>query len=550
MTDEQIVYLEALAALAVALGSLAHVPERSWFRRPEVVVSAALLVVGGAIRWLVVQPTFIHADMLGSGFVDAYLAFPSPSTFRVTYGQFGFFAVGAITRLFGRDTGSVFHAMQAVGLVNVALLGVLAARLARSSWAGVFAVSLAITSPVLMRVAASEDMHNFALVPGLLALVCMDHHATTKKPASLVAAVLALGLMAHSRQTFYLFAPSAFLLALARGGAVFLRRPSFWLAGIAVLAVLVPRAMATASVEGDALPKILMVLTSRYIAPLVFANHPLFDVARFGIFPLVTIAALAWSTVAGAVPRALFVAFVLSFVATYTCGFPSPGVEFAQRLPAFALGLVLAACFLARMLELRVPEAFRARVALAGAMVLVVAPFAFRGVSVLRERTTDYREFEAIEARVERLPRSFTLVILPSPAILQGYSRYAGMFRRHGKRVRVVRTDEHVAATPGPRLFLEGVECWTYTFRDLMGARAEAPDPRRSAVRFERTLFGRERFPVARPSRMRDECAAVLAGSRPLGPTLRLDAPIDDPPFLFYAASPVPVRFHEVAGPP
>ena len=70
----------------------------------------------------------------------------------------------------------------------------------------------------MVRVAASEDAHNLAVLLGLTGIFGLDVYATERRRAPLVAGVAALLLMLDTRQTLYVFAPAAFLLAWARGG--------------------------------------------------------------------------------------------------------------------------------------------------------------------------------------------------------------------------------------------------------------------------------------------------------------------------------------------
>lgn len=556
MSDALLVFVEAVVALAIAIALIARRPAPATLRTPTFAAILALLGIGTAIRIAFVRPSLIHADMLGPGFVDAYLAFPELVDFRATYGKFGFFAVGALTSLFGRDTAAVFDAMQLVGVADVLLLAGLAYRLAGTMRAALFVVAMAMTSPVLMRVAASEDMHNFALLPALLGLILIDHYATSRKLASLFGATVALSLLAHSRQTFYLIPPCAFLLLLARSGTRELKNPWFWLSGLTVLAVLIDRVMETAGRESGALPKILEVIVNPALLAPVFANHPVFDVVRFGALPVLTLASLFWASRAGRVPQALLVAFVINFVATYTCGFSSPGVEFAQRMPVVALASLLAAMFAAHLVETRVDPAKQTRVTLLSAAFLFALPVALPGWQSVRSITTDYREYLEVESMIHDLPPSFTLVNLPSPDILQGYSRYAALLRRSGKRVRVVAPSALTSAQE-PLIFLEGVECWTYTFRELIGVRDgvsgrevdERTLLRRRGLHFERSLFGREPAPIRPVPRMREECARLLPGATPIGRGRVIVNPDDDPPFLYYASPRVPVRFYRLRRP-
>lgn len=548
MTQQQWIFGAATVALIVSSLAGSSRPSRAWSHHPAILGGLALLLVSVLVRVFFVRPTLVHADMLGPAILDSFLDFPAEAQFKSSYGRYGFFAVGALARLFGRDAEALFHAMSIVGMLDVLLLGILAARLVGSPHAFLLAIAIAGFHPAMMRVAASEDMHNVGLLLGLVALLTMDQYATHRRIASLLASVIALGLLMHTRQTFYLFAPFAFVIALFRAGPRLLRDLDFWAAGLAVLLVLVPRALATQRYEGSALPSILFVLGSAEFAPDIFRNHVVFDLGRYGLLPVLGVASLLLAPFGPRVLRGYTLLFLAYFVATYPCGFPSPGVELAQRLPTLAIALLMTAASGAHLLERRCPERLRLRVASASVVVLVANLLLTPGLGVVREATPDYLEYEAVAAQLDALPRTFTLVILPSVGIMDGYSRYAGMFRRAGKQVTVVLPEARRSA-PEPQLFLEGVECWTYTFRELTGVRDEIRERNRLPLRFDRVLYGRRVSPLRPPPRMRAECAELLDGSAPLGRSAVVHHPTDDPPFLFYATDAMPVRFHRLRAP-
>lgn len=545
MSDLQWLFVEALAGLVIALSVWARDADARWLRHPAVLWSSLLLLLGAAYAHFGVVPGFIHADLLGPPLMDQYLDFPAEPTFRPTHGQFGYFALGAIATAFGGREADLFFVMQGVGLVDVALIGLLAMRYSGSHMALPLGIGFGLTHPVLLRVGGSEDVHAFGLLLALAALVAVDSYAVARARAPLVVAVVLLGLLVHTRQSFYLFVPFAPALAMARGGRELLRDKAF-LAATGILATLfVERAVETSTAEGSALPNILAVVFDPHLAPAILENHVLVDLPRFGPSVVAFFVGIVWAARAGSLPRVLLALVLANFVATYPCGFPSPGVEFAQRLPVFGPALVLGAWAIADVLtKLR---ASRTTPALAVVVALsLLLPPVLPGSATLRQRTTDDREFHVVMALASSLPPAFTLVVHPSPAILRGASRYAGALRRRGKRVRVEVADGP-STSPEPRIFLEGVECWSYTFTDLTGSRNGLGG---GAVDFAPSLFAHAVTPIRPPSTMREECRRWLRGSTPVGPTRALGHPIDDPPFLYYAVDPVPVRFHRLASPP
>lgn len=545
-----IVSAGATVALVAALLASWRRPAPDLLRHPAVRAAALLFAIAVVARGVAVRPTLVHADVVAPMLVDCVLQFPDPCTNRgQTYGQYGFWALGGLTRLLGHDLDAVFRAMQIVGALDVALLALLAYRLSGSPYGALLAVAVTGTHPALMRVAASEDMHTIALGLGLLAFIVMDVFAATRRTAPLVAAVLALSLLAHTRQTFYVFAPCAFLLGLARGGRGLLGDARFWAAGVAAAAVLAARVLAGQGAE-SVLGNMAAILSQPVLLPEMLGGHALFDVGRFGPLPILTVAALLWACLTRGLPRAMALVFAINFVVTYPCGMPSPGVELAQRLSAIALAMVLVAMAGAAFLERWVAPARRARVGIAAAAILFALPPFFSAWGMLRSLSPAHREYLAVEAAAPALPPELTLVKLPTAdGALSGYARYAGLLRRSGKRVQVAPL-AHLASSPPPWFVLEDIECWTYTFEDLTGGKHAPSQDAARAIRWDRVIFGRQRSPLRPPDGPRPECRPFVGDETAIGPPAVIVDPADDPPFLFYSAAAVPIRFHRLESVP
>ncbi len=546
MTPEHGVFAVATAALVLALAGAMPRPDRHTLRHPAIVGAGVLFVVALIVRALFVQPTLVHADVVAPELVDCILQFPRTCTGRgATYGQYGFLVVGVLTRLIGSDLTALFRAMEIVGALDVVLLAVVAYRLSGSPYGALLAVAVSGTNPIFMRVAASEDMHNMGLCLGLAALIAMDIFAVTRRTTALLAAALALCLMVHARQTFHVFVPCVFLLGLARGGRDLLKCREFWAAGLLVIGVLLWRALDSAA-SSNLIQNMMSVLTEPLLLPDMLRYHPLLDVVRFGPLPVLTVAAVVWACFAGRVARATAIVFAANFVATYPCGMPSPGVELAQRLSVFAIGVLVVSMGGAALLETRVHPHDRAAAGLLAAVAFIALPPLFPGWRTLSALTPIHREYLAVESAAAALPQEFTLVKLPTAeAALSGHSRYAGLLTRMGKRVHVASAVE-AASLPRPRLFLEDIECWTYSFRELTGVEDERAEGRTSQVRWDHVLFGRQPSPLRPAAGARPECQPFLRDGVALGPRRVVAAPEDDPPFLFYASSEIPIQFYEL----
>lgn len=551
MTPEHWLFTGATAALVLAIIACKPRLEPRIRQHPAVIGAGIFFVTSLIVRALCVQPTLVHADVVAPELVDCILQFPEHCVTRgASYGQYGFLVLGALTRLFGRDLSAVFRAMEIIGAFDVVLLAALAYRLSGSPYGALLAVALTGTNPIFMRVAASEDMHNMGLFLGLVGFIAMDVFAVTRRTAALIAAVLAVCLMVHTRQTFYVFAPCVFLLGLARGGRNLLKSPKFWAAGVVVIAVLLSRAVAGPSPAY--LQDVLVMYTEPALLPDLLGHHPLLDVVRFGPLPVLTVAATIWACFAGWIGRATALVFAASFVSTYGSGLPSPGVEFAQRFPAFAFGMLLVAMAGAAVLEKRVGEARRAVAGLLTAGALIALPPLFPGWSTLSALTPIHREYLAVESAAAALPQEFTLATVPTAeAALHGNPRYAGLLARMGKKVHLASAQD-VATMPRPWLFLETVECWTYSFRELTGVKNETAErytDQFRQFRWDHVLFGRQRSPLRPPAGPRPECQPFVRADTVIGPRTMLNDPEDDPPFLFFSANAVPVGFHELRAP-
>jgi len=291
------------------------------------------------------------------------------------------------------------------------------------------------------------------------------------------------------------------------------------------------------------------VYAEPYLAVEILRYHGLFDAPRFGPLPVLTVAAILWACRADRVARVTALALLVNFAATYATGMPSPGVEFAQRLGVFAIGVLLVAMAGARALEGWVGESRRTFAALLAAAGLLVTPPLFPGWRTLATLTPVHREYLAVESAAAAIPREVTLVHLrTAEETLQGNFRYAGLLMRMGKKIRLA-PPEAVATMPPPWLFLETIECWAYSFRELTGVTDENAERDRFGYRWDRVLFGQERSPLRPPPGPRPVCLPYLAGGNDIGPRTLVDVPDDDPPFLFYSADTVPVGFHELRAP-
>jgi hypothetical protein len=193
-----------------------------------------------------------------------------------------------------------------------------------------------------------------------------------------------------------------------------------------------------------------------------------------------------------------------------------------------------------------VHSARRTVVGLLAAVALISLPPLFPGWRTLSTLTTIHREYLAVESATAALPQEFTLVTLPTTdSNSYGGARYAGLLERMGKRVQAVLADR-VEGKQRPWLFLENIECWTYSFYEVVGVKKEVAKSHKFDFRWDHVMFGRQPSPLRPPAEVRPQCQPFLRSGTPIGPHQVITAPDDDPPFLFYASNSVPIQFYEL----
>jgi hypothetical protein len=508
-------------------------------RRLLMLLGAAALAVLAA-RLALVAPTFLHANFHGRPIVDSILDYPAFQMGRQeTFGQFGFIALNAIARVFGRRFEVLVVANQVFAALTLFAIAWTTYRWTRRAHAALFAMAAGALHVAVARVAGSEDAHNLAVLLGWIALLTMDVFAERKSRLALAAATVSLALMIHTRQTMYVFLPCAYGLALARDRSAW-RRPELWASALVIAGVLFARARGTftSSSEQTSFVVIGMILATPRLLGDILVHHPFADVVRFGPFPTLLLACgavVAWRR--GGVERAVVGACALCFVTSVATPWHTPGVEYAFRLPAMSLALALAGIGGAWIAERLRARAVRATLAAAVAL----APLGTRSARELRAQSADFLEYAFVRAHTSELPRAAALVELARDPRRPSYSPPYGLLHRAG--VVIARDDGHHA----PRLFLAGVQCWGWSMGELLGI---GDDPR--AVTHEQLATwgpvavdgALERLTI--PRTMRPDCARLLEHARPLGTRGEVAHPTQDIPFVLYGVEAVPIQWYEL----
>ena len=550
-----------LAAVALVLvASLARMAyedvsrDRDEARRTAFVV--AFVVLGSfAVRALLVSPSFVHANFHAIALTDTILGFPEAVSHRQTYGQFGFFALGVIAAAFGRTFDTVCAANELFSALTVAVAGLIARRFTGSRVAAVVAVAIAATHPGLLRIAASEDVHTLALLLGFVGIWALDRHLIDGRRASLVAAASALVLMVNTRQTFYPYLPVVFCLALGRGGVALFRRPSLWVAGLVVLAASVLRVATSVGDGGDqttfrALP---ILLTTPAVLKELVRYHPALDVVRFGPVMPALIWLGVWRSLAGrGVTMALGISFLGLFVLTFPFGFGTPGVEFGFRMPMLGLSVLVAGvggAWLADRFGARVPVGVVRPVTFALAAALAFLPVVTPSWRSMREVSADLVEYRFLSTAAKALPAGAQVVVLRANDPMPAYKLSERTLRLAGV-TSFVDSDRLAEADRGrPLFFLVGVQCWSYSLGELMGS--DPKNPVAVGPTFEKyapVTFGRvvDSPLLEPPAGLRPECAALLTGATPFGPSTTIEQPLQDIPFVLYRHAPLEIRFYKL----
>src|SRR5579859_3636394 len=159
-------FLVGLVALAVLAW-----PPRAIDRGVLAAALAALVVR------LLVAPAFVHDGFHGPLIVNGVLAFPSPpgrGSYGTAYGPGSFVVLGLLSFLTGRSAEGVMLANVLVSSLATLPLAAAASRLSGRPRAGLYAAILWAGSPLVARLARSEDAHLVGLVFAMagLAWIC------------------------------------------------------------------------------------------------------------------------------------------------------------------------------------------------------------------------------------------------------------------------------------------------------------------------------------------------------------------------------------------
>jgi hypothetical protein len=311
-----------------------------------------------------------------------------------------------------------------------------------------------------MRVGASEDAHNLALLFGFASLWLMECYAGHRKTGYLVASVVTLVVMLWSRQTLFPWAPFVLVWGMSRIGLRNLR-PAFY--GASAVIVLFTTVKIASFISGQSgLPGLMhRILSNRDILWAIMTGHPLLDLKGFGtlsaiLIPVGVFAALQRRASSGFI---VVITFGLFFAFTLVSGFNGSMGQWGFRLPVFWLGIILAAMGASSVLSFctrRLRTEFERIPRIALPLLLLVLPMFSLQWAVLGKVRPQQAEVDFVSSWLGELPSKARFVKRAPP-------NYP--IRAVGKSVSIVQT---VPINDGSSFFYVGLECFGYRLHEIM----------------------------------------------------------------------------------
>lgn len=381
-----------------------------------------------ALRLFLVSPAIVHGDWQGTLIVQGVLGFPTPSgrapgTYGANYGQGSFVVLGLLTSLFGKSPQAVLQWNVVFSALTTFPLAFVAARWAGRSSAGLYAAAAWATSPLVARLAHSEDAHVIGLFFAFVAFAFAEFTGVSKRPRlAFAGAIVAALLAAWTRETYYAISPIVLLLVLER--RIREHPGTSWFAPIGklgwALAAGIPSVfIGVRFISSLRQSNIYGMVVGAFIAEprILFEmalDHPVLDIARLG--PLVTffgVGGLVVLALKSKVRVSALGGFTLMFAMTVGAGLPYLGMSWSFRLPVYAVAIVAAGvgadalvAFVAKRWHHLV--SFKAR----AFTVVSVAVLGLCGSATLENfrPNADFVEYDFLTRVIAGLPRTSMLV--------------------------------------------------------------------------------------------------------------------------------------------
>lgn len=562
MIDAQL-YITYVAAGVFVVAALLSALRASGLRASWRV--GLVLVALLALRVALTRPTLLHADFHAIGLLDSAIRDP---TFSLrNYGPLSFLVLGNLMRALGPRLEVVAAVGHVAGVITLAAMAWMAWQVSGSRRAGAMVLAAAALSPVLMRVAGSEDSHTLAVMFGWVALAAADGYAASRRPELWLLAIASVALMLVTRQTMFVFAPCVPLYAAARSRWRAVGWPEFWVGAALMLAVLGLRvAISMESAENVfQMSFMLKRLASPRVVLEALRRHPQLDLERFSphLVPL-QIAGFVWLA-RRAAPERLLALFGLGLFLWMFPIWEGQGAGFTFRLPGLTFGFFAAGLGAHAAVDRLVARGGRWEKWSPPAMLaaLTALPLALPGRGVVREHTTAGAEFEYIRDAVPELPRRFMLVVLPEEegqsdpgrassqtdrSSRPGYVFPRSLLELAGLDVAYVNAAKLAPSDLSsdlPVLFMSGAQCYAYNLPELLHMRVWE-----LLVNERASLAGiTNRLPpgVSVPPGPRQQCALLQRGAVPATRPRTVSTRAAEWPFILYGRDAIDLQFVRLA---
>jgi hypothetical protein len=518
------------ALVIVALLALVRWGERLV---PREIARGTWVLAGVALvlRMFFVTPAFVHDAFHGPLILNGVLDFPwrpGPGTYGSGYGPGSFTILGLLSLALGRSAEGVMRANVVVSALATIPLAGAAAHLGKRPRAGLYAAALWAGSPLVARLAHSEDPHIVGIAFALAGIAWAESAAWP--------AAIATGIAVFTRQSFIPFAllGAGMLIERKRRGESVARIG--WLCG-ALIAIVILRIIATAQSSDGTELIVGLSLVPRHPRWLLgfLASHPLFSTPRLSPIVLVLFIAGAIEIARhGRVRISLGLTWLMLFALSLASSFPAVGVRWSFRLPVYTLSMLLAGVG-AAWLEWRLQPRGRSWLVVAALSASLAATATLENL----RPNAEFVEYCYLRDTLKRVRRP----LVANPEAGPGWR----LPRALAERMRLP-----IVSAPAPgAIFFDGLGCHAWDMLEL--ARAEKASPHQLPARpeLERvlslTLDPERRYgldTVPHPEGTRPDCARLLEEAAPLdvGPTVTLD---DNPPMGIFGQRELTLRFVE-----
>jgi hypothetical protein len=509
------------------------------------------------IRQFAVAPAFLHDYFVGPAIVTTALSFPpdpngGPAPYGEEYGLAGFTVLSLCAELFGRSAETVFAANNVFSALTAIPLAAVAAFWAGSSVAGLYAAAIWATSPLVARIAHSEDMHTLGMLWVLSGLALLELALRLRSTVALAGAAIALDLALLTRQTFYPWLGIAAAMFAERwlrdrraGQAVSRAFGRLALVALAIACMPIAARMRY-SIDTwefqDTLTVHRVMIGSPAIVWDTLLHHPILALRGVSLtvplLGLIGFFVIAWRSRSPVTILGAAAAWFVAFFPTY----PKRGSDWPFRFHFYVMAIIAAgagAAWLMEKVARRSGRALSARSQVAAAVAVAILGLFSSATLENRRPDAEFVEYVFMRDALARLDAPFSVV----QNIGAGLASRTPDLLAYQFRLPVVKlTDGHhpTEGHPRPFVFLLGLGCHAHSLPELLkleGGPAGVRPSEETMALFHRVArdrsirFGLDVGPP--PTQMLAPCAKILEHSTPLveGPEVEVE---DGPPWAFF----------------